>query len=58
MSGSGAQKRSSAAAVRAARLRREGFTLGGIAAAMGITKIAVREKIKIGERILSLEVQQ
>lgn len=57
MPGSGAEKRAHAEAKRCARLRREGFTLGQVASIVGIEKGKAMERIKLGERLLSLDEQ-
>jgi hypothetical protein len=52
--GSGAQKRSHAQAIRCYNLRQEGFTLSQIADIVCIDKEKVRDKILLGERLVSL----
>lgn len=54
MSGSGAQKRSRALAIRCYNLRQEGFTLSQIADIVCIDKEKVRARILLGERSLGL----
>lgn len=53
--GSGAEKRSHALAKRCARLRRDGLSLQEIAGTVGLPKDQVPTRIKLGERLLSLE---
>lgn len=53
--GSGAEKRSHALAKRCARLRRDGLSLQEIAGTVGLPKDQVPARIKLGERLLSLE---
>ena len=53
--GSGSEKRSHALAKRCARLRRDGMSLQEIAGTVGIHKDQVPARIKLGERLLSLE---
>jgi hypothetical protein len=55
--GSGAEKRSHALAKRCARLRRDGLSLQAIADLVGIHKDQVPARIKLGERLLSLETE-
>lgn len=55
MSGGAAAKRSRALAKRCARLRQEGMSLQSIAELVGIQKDQVPTRIKLGERLLSLE---
>lgn len=58
MSGNGAQKRYHADCKRAAKLRRERLTLSKIAMVLGIPQEKISERIKIGERLLSLETDK
>lgn len=51
----GSEKRSRALAKRAALLRRQGLTLSQVAAQIGVAKEFVASRIKLGERLLSLE---
>ena len=53
--GSGSEKRSHALAKRCVRLRRDGLSLQAIADLVGIHKDQVPARIKLGERLLSLE---
>jgi hypothetical protein len=53
--GSGADKRQHMTAMRAARMRREGFTLTEIANATGIARDRVAKRIELGERLISLD---
>ena len=53
--GNGSEKRSHALAKRCARLRRHGISLQAIADLVGIHKDQVPARIKLGERLLSLE---
>ena len=55
MSGSGAQKRSQALAIRCYKLRLEGYTLSQIAGITGLERDKVPKRIALGERLLSLE---
>ena len=55
MSGSGAEKRYQASAMRCAKLRRMGCTLSQIAELVGIEKEKVRDRIKLGERLMNCE---
>jgi DNA-binding CsgD family transcriptional regulator len=52
MSGSGAQKRSQALAIRCARLRDEGYSLSEIAGIVGIDKEKVNTRIELGRRLM------
>lgn len=52
MSGSGAQKRSHAQAIRCYNLRQDGFILSQIAEIVCIDKEKVRARILLGERLL------
>lgn len=56
MSGHGSQKRYHADCKRAAKLRREGLTLSRVADCTGIPKEQIADRIKLGERLLSLEI--
>ncbi|WP_177330216.1 hypothetical protein [Pseudomonas sp. PH1b] len=58
MSGEGAKKRQQAAAKRCARLRQQGLTLGQIAEITGVERERVATRITLGERLISLEVDQ
>lgn len=51
----GAELRSQATSRRAAKLRRQGMTLGAIAKLLEIPKAQVQSRIMLGERLLSLE---
>lgn len=53
MSGSGAEKRSHALAIRCYKLRQEGYTLGEISEITGLSKEKVRNRIILGERLLT-----
>jgi len=53
--GSGSEKRSHALAKRCVRLRSDGLSLQAIADLVGIHKDHVPARIKLGERLLSLE---
>ena len=53
--GSGSEKRAHALAKRCARLRKDGMSLHAIADLVGIHKDQVPARIKLGERLLSLE---
>lgn len=53
--GSGAEKRAHAQAKRCARLRKDGISLQAIADLVGIHKDQVPARIRLGERLLSLE---
>lgn len=55
MSGAGAEKRYHAACKRAAKLRRAGLTLSQVAENVGIPKSLIADRIKLGERLLSVE---
>jgi hypothetical protein len=55
MSGQGAEKRYHAACRRAAKLRRAGLTLSQVAENIGVPKSLIVERIKLGERLLSLK---
>ena len=54
MSGSGAQKRYHALAIRCYNLRQEGYTLSQIADIVCIDKGKVRARILLGERLVNL----
>lgn len=53
MHGSGTTKRSHALAIRCYKLRQEGLSLGEIAKLVGIDKEKVRNRIILGERLLT-----
>ena len=55
MSGEGAKQRQQAAAKRCAALRQQGCTLGEIAEITGTDRDKVAARIKLGERLLSVE---
>lgn len=55
---SGAEKRSRELAKRAAKLRRQGLTLSQVAEHVGVSKDVVAARIKLGERLLSMEESQ
>lgn len=52
---SGSEKRSQALAIRGAKLRRQGLSLSQVADHVGLPKDAIAARIKLGERLLSLE---
>ncbi|EJM09779.1 hypothetical protein PMI21_05511 [Pseudomonas sp. GM18] len=58
MSGHGAHLRGQNLAKRCAKLRREGLPLTEVAQIAGVTREQVAAKIKLGERLLSLEEHQ
>lgn len=51
MSGSGAQKRSHALAIRIAKLRAQGLSLGEIAEATGVDRDKIKARIELGQRL-------
>lgn len=53
--GHGTEKRQRADAVRAAKMKREGYTSKEIAAALGLYVAQVAGKVKLGERLLTLD---
>lgn len=55
MSGSGAEKRSQAKAIRAAKLYSDGVSLSEIASLIGIDKAKVKPRIELGQRLMTLE---
>lgn len=55
MSGSGAQKRSHAIAIRCAKLRAQGMTLGEIAKATGIDRDKIKARIDLGQRLIGVQ---
>lgn len=54
MPGKGAEKRSHALAIRCYNLRQEGYSLSEIALIVGIEKEKVKNRIKLGERLLTV----
>lgn len=52
-----ATKRRNAVSIRCAKLRRDGYTIGEIAAATGIDRAKLAERIKLGERLLQLDTR-
>lgn len=52
MSGSGANKRSQALAIRCYNLRQEGLTLSEIAELVGIDRDKVHTRVELGERLV------
>ena len=54
MAGDKSAKRAHAVAIRAAKLRAEGYTLSEIAWATGIDRKQVVSRIQLGERLLSV----
>lgn len=54
MSGGASAKRAHAVAKRAAKLRRDGLSLGQIAEATGIDRDKVAARIELGERLLQV----
>ena len=52
MSGSGANKRSQALAIRCYNLRQEGLTLSEIADLVGIDRDKVFTRVQLGERLM------
>jgi DNA-binding CsgD family transcriptional regulator len=58
MSGHGAHLRGQNLAKRCAKLRREGLPLSEVAERAGVDRERVAAKIKLGERLLSLEEHQ
>ncbi|WP_288080331.1 hypothetical protein [Pseudomonas sp.] len=49
--GSGAQKRSHALAIRFAKLRDQGLSLGEIAEATGVDRDKIKARIELGKRL-------
>ena len=58
MPGSGVTKRANAIACRAARLHAEGHTHREIAEATGLKLQVIAARVKLGERLLSLEPER
>lgn len=52
--GSGVDKRRRVDAVMAARMKAEGRTVGEIAAAIGVNRDQVPDRVALGERLLTL----
>lgn len=55
MSGSGANKRSQALAVRCYNLRQQGLTISEISELVGLDRDKVYTRIQLGERLVSIE---
>jgi transposase-like protein len=53
--GSGTDKRKRADAVRAAKMKREGYSITAIAEALGINREKVNDRVRLGERLLTLD---
>jgi antitoxin component HigA of HigAB toxin-antitoxin module len=52
---SGKDKRHRVDAIRAAKMKREGYTNGQIAEAIGVKRELVRTRVLMGERLLTLD---
>jgi len=55
MSGSGANKRSQALAIRCFNLRKEGLSISEIAELVGLGRDKVYTRIQLGERLVSIQ---